>query len=326
MNASSKRGASFGLIVALAWLTLSGCAGTGVASGNGSAIHVGTAVASSAAKSADDDKRAALRIATYLDHRAVAPSRKIGNIRATVVDMHVSELVLDEDIPSAVTAAVGNMLDLRGFHVATTNDGVVRDGAAAFQVSGSVRKFALDIGGRDQLTIEVETTLRDGGGRVLWSGLVSETGDRYAGVTGNTKESITRYLTAGLKTVADQTSVRVSDAAHQARPDLFPPQSPAAENAVPGEVVAVPPMASAPWQSKGHSDDAQTFGRLSIVTTPPRAKVYLGDVYWGLSPLNLELAPNIYSLRFTMNGYKTATEKVSVRKAATTELEIELEK
>ena len=263
-------------------------------------------------------------MAMYSDRRPTAATRKVGDIRATVVNMHQSELVLDQDISSLVTAAIGNALAARGFQVSSATDGARPGDADVFQVSGSVRTFALDIGGRDQLAIAVETTLREGGGKVLWSGVVSETGDRYAGVSGNTKDSIARYLASALKTVAEKTSVQVSDAARQARPDLFA-QLPAL-NAVPGVTVIVPAAVSSPPQPRGRADDAPTLGRLRLTTTPPRAKVYLGDVYWGLSPLDLDLAPDIYSLRVSLDGYKTAGEKVSVRRAVTTELEITLEK
>lgn len=66
-------------------------------------------------------------------------------------------------------------------------------------------------------------------------------------------------------------------------------------------------------------------GRLTIATTPSRAKVYVADVDYGLSPLKPELEPGIYTLHFKLDGFKTATEKVSVRKGETTELEIRLQ-
>jgi hypothetical protein len=158
----------------------------------------------------------------------------------------------------------------------------------------------------------------------LWSGEVSEIADRYAGVSGNTRSSIAEYLGAGLKTVADKTAVQVNDAARRARPDLFGQSLPA-----PGLVqrADAPAPVSVPSQAPGHTSAAPaTPGRLSVVTTPPRAKVYLGDADWGLSPLDLELAPDIYALRVVLDGYKTTTEKVSVRRAALTEVEIRLER
>ena len=67
-------------------------------------------------------------------------------------------------------------------------------------------------------------------------------------------------------------------------------------------------------------------GQLAITTIPARAKVYVADVYYGLSPLELALEPGIYTIAFKLDAFKTATEKVSVRKGETTVLEIRLEK
>jgi hypothetical protein len=321
MNFSAQPGV-LGLVFWLACLAVSGCAGTQSKADSGSTIHVATAVESSSTAA---QAHVALRMAMYSDRRPTAATRKVGDIRATVVNMHQSELVLDQDISSVVTAAIGNALAARGFQVSSATEGPSPRDADVFQVSGSVRTFALDIGGRDQLAIAVETTLREGGGKVLWSGVVSEAGDRYAGVSGNTKDSIARYLASALKTVAEKTSVQVSDAARGARPDLFAQTLPT-RSVVPGVEVIVPAAVGVPPQPRGRADDAPTLGRLSLTTTPPRAKVYLGDVYWGLSPLDLDLAPDIYSLRVTLDGFKPAREKVSVRRAVTTELEITLER
>jgi len=68
-----------------------------------------------------------------------------------------------------------------------------------------------------------------------------------------------------------------------------------------------------------------SVGRLVITTRPTSARVYLGDVYFGLSPLQLQLDPAIHSLRVELDGHRTATQKVSVRDGETTELELSLE-
>ncbi|MBE0547211.1 MAG: PEGA domain-containing protein [Rubrivivax sp.] len=53
-------------------------------------------------------------------------------------------------------------------------------------------------------------------------------------------------------------------------------------------------------------------------------KVYVGDVYHGLTPLTLELPAGVHVLHFRRDGCRTVTEKVAVRRAATVELEIKL--
>ena len=324
MGAFSTFGTT-GLIIALASLVISGCAGSKPNNGSSGAIHVRSALDSSNVEHPDTAERVALRVDVYLDQRPAGLPRKIGDIHATVVDMHQAELLLDQDVSTVVTAAIGNTFAARGFKVSDSAEAMNRSGADAFQLNGRVKNFALDVGRRDQLAIAVETTVRDPSGRILWSGVVSEIADRYAGVGGNTKGTIAQYLTAGLKTVADKTFIQVNDAVRQARPDLFR-QSMAAQT-VPGVEVIVPALVSEPLKLSDRVGDATTtLGRLSITTTPTRAKVYLGDVYWGLSPLRLELAPDIYLLRVSLDGHKTVKEKVSVRKGVATELEIGLEK
>jgi hypothetical protein len=67
-------------------------------------------------------------------------------------------------------------------------------------------------------------------------------------------------------------------------------------------------------------------GIIVITTDPPRAKVYIGDVYYGLSPLSIDLDPGIYELRFRLKGFKEALEKVAIRPGHVMELEVEFER
>jgi len=63
-----------------------------------------------------------------------------------------------------------------------------------------------------------------------------------------------------------------------------------------------------------------------VNTTPQRAKVYLDGVYYGLSPLRLEMDPGVHAISVKLEGYKMVTEKVSVRKGDNTEMELNLER
>ena len=69
-----------------------------------------------------------------------------------------------------------------------------------------------------------------------------------------------------------------------------------------------------------------TAGLLLISTKPSRAKVYLDGVYYGMSPLRMEMEPGIYTASVKLEGYRMVTEKVSVRKGDNTELELNLER
>ena len=66
-------------------------------------------------------------------------------------------------------------------------------------------------------------------------------------------------------------------------------------------------------------------GTLILTTQPARAKVYLDGVYFGLSPLNAEVESGIHNVDVKLEGYKKGSEKVSVRNAEKTELELILE-
>jgi hypothetical protein len=65
---------------------------------------------------------------------------------------------------------------------------------------------------------------------------------------------------------------------------------------------------------------------LAVNTNPPRAKVYLDGVYYGLSPLRAEVEPGVHAISVKLEGYRMATDKVSVRKGDTTEMELSLER
>lgn len=262
-----------------------------------------------------------LRVAKYADARSAAPSRKIGDIKATVFDMFGPELVM-EDPAGTVTAAMVNQFSASGFQT-VADGGKTSAGGADFEVSGVVREFSMNIGGRDEVSIVVETTLRDTrGGGILWSGAVAEKADRYAGVTGNTRSSITRYLSGALAKVSTKTRDAISASIMQTYPDRFDQAAPVRDSTPGVTVLVAPPERTSASQAVRPG----MTGQLAVTTTPARAKVYVGDVYYGLSPLKLELEPGIYTIHFKLNTFKTATEKVSVRKGETTELEIRLEK
>ena len=256
-----------------------------------------------------------LRFSEYTDARPAAPSTKIGDIKATVLDMHGTDLVV-ENLSSTVTAAMVNQLSASGFQT-VADGGKTAAGSADFEISGVIREFSMNITGRDAVSIMVETTLRDArSGGILWSGAVAEKTDRYAGVTGNTRSSITRYLSGALAKVSAKTRDAISETIVQTYPERF---DQAAPDATPGVTVRVAPPGR---MSASQAARPEMTGRLAITTIPARAKVYVADVYYGLSPLTIELQPGIYTINFKLDEFKTATEKVSVREGETTELEI----
>jgi hypothetical protein len=67
-------------------------------------------------------------------------------------------------------------------------------------------------------------------------------------------------------------------------------------------------------------------GLLVLNTKPSRAKVYLDGVYFGMTPLRVEVDAGVHEVSVRLDGYKAGAEKVSVRKGDTTELEMVLER
>jgi hypothetical protein len=311
----------FYCVLFAAALGLAGCAGMPFFGSTPAALQLDIAAKIEPRDVVHPRRAVVLRVATYTDARPGAPSGKIGDIKSTVRDLHAAELVM-EDLPGTVTAAMMNQLSAIGFQTVVAG-GMTADASGDFELSGVIREFGIVIAGRDEVSIVVETTLRDSrGGGVLWSGVVAEKADRFAGVAGNSRSSIARYLSVALAKVSVKTRDAVSGSIVKTYPDLFDQAAPA-RSETPGVTVLV-----APPERVTASQAAQTgvTGRLEITTTPPRAKVYVADVYHGLSPLRLDLEPGIYTLNFKLEAFKTATEKVSVRKGETTELEIRLER
>jgi hypothetical protein len=67
------------------------------------------------------------------------------------------------------------------------------------------------------------------------------------------------------------------------------------------------------------------MGLLVLSSKPSRAKVYLDGVYYGMTPLRAETEPGVHSVEVKLEGYKSASEKVSVRRSDDTELELTLD-
>ena len=222
--------------------------------------------------------------------------RTIGSIEATVSDMTGEELTLSEEVIDTVTRAYRKELAIAGFTV------VDEAGKARYILSGQVREFRLDVGSRDNIAIEIASELREAQTqKPLWTGVESERGDRFAGVMGNSRASLSNYIAASLQKV-----VRRSIAAA------------GANLAAAGSTPARLEDAGAP--------SPEAAGRLTVSTAPQRSKMYIDGVYYGLTPLSVDLAPGVYEVTLKQKGFRPVTEKVSIRQDGTTELEAELEK
>jgi hypothetical protein len=343
-------------IGALAALALSACAQMGsipnpFSMGSGT-IHLDSHATQSNSLVARNGRPVVLLLGEVTDGREGAPGRKVGDIRTTIVDIASSTLVLDQNVSTQVFNALKDQLAADGFQT-------VSDPHAPHDIDiDSVAKdFRLDIVDRDELNIDVDMTLRDAKTRdVVWAGNVAEKSSRFAGVAGNSRASIVRYFNKGLNAWAIKASANVRDSlfrsypqtmASSERKELLPAHLDGVttvQEVKPLEAVAKTPAAapsiSAPTIEAAPATPAvappatvaaiaaapSAKGIFSVTTVPSKAKVYGDDVYYGTSPLKLELDPGVTVFHFKLDGYKTVTQKVSIRRGETTELEVKFEK
>ncbi|MEI7456935.1 MAG: PEGA domain-containing protein [Nitrosomonadales bacterium] len=280
---------------------------------------------------------ATMRVLNYVDQRKVSNPRYLGVMTAHVGGMSGKELIIDQDVAALATAAIKRRFDAEGFQVMEGSSAA----NAVFEITGVVKELTLNVKDRDDVTIAIETTVKEvGSSKVIWSGLVNEKNNRFAGVAGNNKDDVMAYLNKELKIASTKTVEAISSSLMAARPDLF--NLTPGSKAVPGVTVYVAPslpkaapVAPVMQSVQGMQGDVQpsTYrphaseanGLLLVNTNPPRAKVYLDGVYYGMSPLRLEMEPGIHAISVKLAGYNMVTEKVSVRRGDNTEIELNLE-
>ena len=288
-----------------------------------------------AQKSATDNTAlkyaATLRIAKYVDQRNSGNPRLLGAAELPVRGIDGKQMLLDQDIADMVTMSVRQRFETAGFQV--LEDG----GKALFEVSGVIKDLTLNVKNRDEIKIGIESTLKEvATGKVLWSGLVTEKNDRFAGVSGNNRDDVLAYMNKSMRIVSTKTVDAVSASLMATKPELFNLTpgtkaisgvtvyaTPAVAAPVAAPVVITP--ATKPAAQSAPRASAMT-GLLLVNTIPSRAKVYLDGVYYGLSPLRNEMEPGVYLISVKLEGYRMVTEKVSVRKGDNTEMELNLER
>jgi hypothetical protein len=311
------------IVLCISLVAIAACSTNG---GDFIQVHDGKKTNGATADSKSLKYAATLRVERYVDQRQVPNPRFLGKSTARISGLSTSELLLDRDVVELETSAIKQRFEANSFQVLEGEDAP----KALFEVSGVIKELALNVDKRDEISIIIETTLKDtASGKVVWSGMATEKNIRFAGVSGNNKDDIAAYLKKSLRIVNDKTVAAISASLMAAKPELFtltpgtkpiagvdifvaPPASPLATQAAVAQV-DIPPSNSA-------------NGVLSIQTNPQRAKVYLDGVYFGLTPLRSEIEPGIHDVVVKLQGYKTAAEKVSVRKGNNTELELNLDR
>lgn len=274
---------------------------------------------------------ASIRINAYTDARMMGHLRKIGTGAMHVSGLRGQDIMLDQDAVTVVTNAIEHRLAEAGFPLS-----IEQSSDALFELSGVVKELSYHVKARDEVSIALVTTLKEiSTGKTVWSGTVVEKNERFAGVSGNDKQDIADYLRKALDIVTAKTTEAIRASLMASRPELFRPNP--ASKTIPGVTVLVTPAAATaaseivpPVVNTDLTPSIKPLtnasnGLLLISTRPARARIYLDSVYYGLSPLHLKLTAGVYNVNVKLEGYKMATEKVSVRAGDSTELELNLD-
>lgn len=305
-----------GLKVAGAVLALlvSGCASM---QDTGDTIHMRKPAAKAGAH---EHYNVLVYMAGYRDGREVSDPRHIGVSTARIFGIAGPDLAIDQDAAAVVDASMRKRL---------MDDGLqfVGEGQAQFQLSGVVKSLNVEIKERDKLDVAIETTLTEvGSGRVIWSGVVAEKKERFAGVGGNSKGDVADFLQQGLNSISAKTSESILSVLMATRPELFgmlPGVKPVMGVTV--TAAATAPTTGVPAPAVAATPLAAADGKLLLRSVPERVKVYVDDVYYGLTPIDADMPAGIYTVRFELDGYQKQSQKLSVRAGQRTELEVKLQ-
>ena len=297
------------------------------ATGCSSAPVADNAISTSHSRHANPDapvlkQAVSIRINQYTDARMMGNPRKVGTRAANASGLGGQDIVLDQDAAGMVTGAMKQRLSDIGFKVSEEQDDY-----SLFELSGVVKELTYNVMARDVMAIIVETTVKDvNTGKVVWSGIVEEKKERFADVSGNSKEDVADFLRKELDIVSAKISDAISASLVASRPELFN-LAPAGASSAPGVTVPVAPAANTDTAAiPAYTPRANaSSGLLLIKTKPARARIYLDGVYHGLSPLRLEMEAGMHDLSVKLEGYRMVADRVSVRKGDSTEMELTLE-
>ncbi len=264
-----------------------------------------------------------VRMTGYADARQVDSARRVGTSNARITGLTGKDIMLDRDVTEVVAESMKKRLGDAGLQVLAgdaTN--------AQFQLSGTVKELSIEIKDRDYVNIAIESTLTEvASGKVIWSGLVVERANRYAGTSGNGKKDVADFLRWKLGVVSTKTTESIMSVLMATQPEMFnmavgikPVQGVTVYSNSAGSAASAIVPAVAP------SDVVTANGTLLISSNPSRAKVYVDGVYFGLTPLHAEFGAGIHEVSIKLDGYKTSSEKVSVRKGDNTEMDIKLQR
>src|ERR1035437_701109 len=159
---------------------------------------------------------ATVRVNGYVDQRNVSNPRYLGQLKSRVSGLDGNELLMDQDVATIATTEIKKRFDSEGFQVMEGSSAA----NALFEVTGVVKELTLNIKERDEISIVIETTLKDvATGKVVWSGQVVEKNNRFAGVSGNSKDDVIAYLNKELRVASTKTVDAISSSLMASHPE-----------------------------------------------------------------------------------------------------------
>lgn len=306
------------ITVSLISLAVAGCANMfGSATEQGSELRI-REDAKPGANARQGKYPITVRVAGYSDARQVDSPRRLGTSNSRILGVTGKDIMSDRDATEVVAESLKKRLGDAGLQILAT------DAAnAQFQLNGAVKELSIDVKDRDYVNIAIESTLTEvSSGKVIWSGLVVERADRYAGTSGNGKKDVADFLKAKLGVVSTKTTESILSVLMATRPDMFNMDV----GIKPVQGVTVYSNSAGSAATGTQAEPVGVNGTLVIGSAPSRAKVYVDGVYFGLTPLRVEFSAGIHEVSIKLDGYQTSTEKVSVRKGDSTEMDIKLKR
>ncbi|EQD24699.1 MAG: PEGA domain-containing protein [Nitrospirae bacterium] len=179
---------------------------------------------------------------------------------------------------------------------------LLRSGGMSGLASGTFNSLAVTTQARVELYyLDSET------GRIIW---------------GNTLHHDTYDRKVSKKAPVDYASIRLEDALQNVIIQSVDRVLPKINKRDPGavQVLSAGFMADVPKTPEGKPAGVIPAGkgRLEIVSKPGGARVYVDGIYYGLTPLSLDLSPGVHLLKVHKDGFETSRDKVGILEGKST--------
>ncbi len=166
-------------------------------------------------------------------------------------------------------------------------------------ISGAVKGKFTALAATTQTRVELYY-LDSQSGRIIW---------------GNTLHHDTYDRKVSKKAPTDYAAMRLDEGLHNVVIQSIDRVLPKINSAHPGSVqVLSGMMADVPKTPEGKVAGSvpSDKGRIEVVSQPSGAKVYLDGIYYGVTPLALDIAPGVHLLKVRKEGFETSRDKIGV--------------